>query len=396
MNEPIPRNNQILRPCIPLIDTTPIDVERTQMISYTLKIRPGGANDHTYKKTVRLFSEGSVTQWIDTIRDFQEIWKQNSVNGPHDRAAIIRTILRDEPLTHFISSLEEQRENEGEEELLEMTLDMVDNAVAAVSGAIFPHRALEIQKLWMRRHLKKPATMKYRLLQAKVLKMNKSLPLFPGGNEESKFTPQEILEILEFSLPAQWRTKFDLDGYVPTDHDRRRLLKEAEAIERNQTEAKTQKVKKTNKGNNRRDPPNPPAPKEGQKNCKECGLGNHSTKECWKLHPHLKPDKFKKTVKKDPVKKTEKELNAMSRDDLLKMLKEKTSNKRKTTKTVSPKKRRKIVESSDSEASVHQMDQESDSDMSNSNNNNNNNNNNNMEERLQRYHQKLAQASKNE
>ena len=93
--------------------------------------------------------------------------------------------------------MEEQRENEeNEEEQLELTVAMVDVGLVVVSGAVFPHQALENQKLWMRRHLKKPSSMKYRLLQAKVLKMNKALPLFPGGNEDSKFSSCKILQIL--------------------------------------------------------------------------------------------------------------------------------------------------------------------------------------------------------
>ena len=80
----------------------------------------------------------------------------------------------------------------------------------------------------------KLSNMSYCLMQAKVLKMNRSLVLFPEGSEEAKFSNHELLEILEFALPASWRAKFDLDSYIPTKHDRNKLLAECEAIERNE------------------------------------------------------------------------------------------------------------------------------------------------------------------
>ena len=43
----------ILRPSLPLEDKDPIDVDKTSTISFTLKVRPGGNNEHTYKKTQR-------------------------------------------------------------------------------------------------------------------------------------------------------------------------------------------------------------------------------------------------------------------------------------------------------------------------------------------------------
>ena len=53
----------ILRPSLPLEDKDPIDMDKTNTISFTLKVHPGGNNDHTYKKMLRLFSEGSPFEW---------------------------------------------------------------------------------------------------------------------------------------------------------------------------------------------------------------------------------------------------------------------------------------------------------------------------------------------
>jgi hypothetical protein len=68
---------------------------------------------------------------------------------------------------------------------------------------------------------------------AAVGRLNHSLPLFPNGKELDKFTTGELLEILEWSIPEAWRTKFDVDGYVPTEFTKSRFITECEAIERN-------------------------------------------------------------------------------------------------------------------------------------------------------------------
>jgi hypothetical protein len=64
------------------------------------------------------------------------------------------------------------------------------------------------------------------------MKMNKSLSKFPGPTDDDKFSTNNLLEILEWSLPAKWEAKFDLNRYVPSLHDKARLIAEAEAIER--------------------------------------------------------------------------------------------------------------------------------------------------------------------
>jgi hypothetical protein len=64
--------------------------------------------------------------------------------------------------------------------------------------------------------------------------LNYSLPLFPNGRETDKYNPGEILEILEWSIPEVWRTKFDLDGYVPTEFTEERFITECEAVEQNE------------------------------------------------------------------------------------------------------------------------------------------------------------------
>ncbi len=51
------------------------------------------ATSTKYKKHVRKFEEGTPQQWIDVLRDMEEIWTQNSVNGGTDRASTVRAVV---------------------------------------------------------------------------------------------------------------------------------------------------------------------------------------------------------------------------------------------------------------------------------------------------------------
>jgi hypothetical protein len=172
---------------------------------------------------------------------------QNTITGGTDTASTARALLRGESLTSFEAALEEARRNDDEEDcaLLQIDATMVDTALTAVATTVFPHRALEIQRPWMNRGMRKPYELTTRKTAAAITRINNALPLFPGGTDASKFSNAEVIGLLEWSLPPSWRSKFDLDGYIPTLDTKAKLIESCEAIERNQNE--TPQAKPTHK-----------------------------------------------------------------------------------------------------------------------------------------------------
>jgi hypothetical protein len=119
---------------------------------FELKSRAGQpAGSTTYKKFVHVFEEGSPQQWIDLIRDLEEIWMQNSVNAPSNRTSTIRALFKGESLTAFETALEDVRVDPDPKvnALQALTIKHIGRAMDQVSNSVFPHCALEIQKLWM-------------------------------------------------------------------------------------------------------------------------------------------------------------------------------------------------------------------------------------------------------
>ena len=88
-----------------------------------------------------------------------------------------------------------------------MTIEIIGKALAQVAPSVFPHRALETQRLWMNRGMRKPADLSARKTAMAISKINSCLPLFPEGNQESKFSEPELIRLFEWSLPQAWRSK---------------------------------------------------------------------------------------------------------------------------------------------------------------------------------------------
>jgi hypothetical protein len=287
-----------LQAVLPLVlDKLPsIDEDKSHFLSFELMTRVGQpATSTKYKKHVRKFEEGTPQQWIDVLRDMEEIWTQNSVNGGTDRASTVRAVVRGESLTSFEAALQEARMDEAGLEQ-QITPEMVQEALEAVSTSVFPHRALEIQKLWMNRRMFKPAALTTRQTAAAINRLNNALPLFPMGTDASKFSDVELVGLLEWSLPPAWRTKFDLDGYVPTLGSRARLIEACEAIERNVVETEETKTP-TEKNNKKRkngkkpndDKKNDANPNKNKYYCSEHGKNpSHVTADCYTIKNRAK------------------------------------------------------------------------------------------------------------
>ena len=238
------KNNSTFRPVLPLVpDKLSEDDEKdkTKYITFDLKFKAGGGEKSpSYKMNMRRFDEGSPQEWMDVLAGLREIWKQNSVVAPADRVATIAAILKGDSLTAFEAALEDARvdddpEDEDDPSPLIMTQEHVEISLRAVTAVVFPFRALETQKQWMNRSMRKPVDMGSRKAAAALSRINNCLPLFPNGNQSSKYSDSELVGLFEWSLPTSWRKTMDKKSFVPSMHSMKDLIDECERIERNET-----------------------------------------------------------------------------------------------------------------------------------------------------------------
>ena len=329
MEKTIPKKNSYLTPCLPLeASDTGDKKEESDYVTFTLKVRAGqtGTSAPSYKMKVAKFEDGTATEWIEVMNALEEIWKQNSLTTASDRQASVKTILREDALTAFEASIDEDLEpEEGAPDnapVIQLSTEMIDDALISVSKNIFPHRALEIQKIWMRRQIKKPKSMPVRKMTAIITKMNNSLARFPEADESDKFKDKELLEIIEWSLPDEWRRAFDLKGYVPSNYGKKRLIAEAEAIERAETldngKHKAKEGKSKSFKSNKEKKANPKSDKSSKTEyfCTEHGVNKtHGTAECFTIKNRKdkqQPDK-KQNNRSFSTDKFRKEINMFSK-----------------------------------------------------------------------------------
>jgi len=169
-----------LLPVLPLIPlkSPSVEEDKGKYIAFELKTRVGQPSDATrYKKYVRKFEEGSPQEWIDMLKDLEEIWTQNSMTGGTDRASTVRALVRGESAVAFETSLQDARTTE-DGEMVPISLDNVNKALEAVTHTVFPYRALETQRLWMNRKMFKPSELTTRQMAASINRLNNALPFF--------------------------------------------------------------------------------------------------------------------------------------------------------------------------------------------------------------------------
>jgi hypothetical protein len=144
--------SSLLQHVLPLLpDVLPTkDQDKAKFISFELKSCSGQpAGSTTHKKFVRVFEEGTPQQWINLIRNIEEIWtqnsvNQNSVNGPTDRTSTIHALLKGESLMAFDTALEDVRvdPDPNVQALVPLPVHHIGQAMDNVATAVFPHCAL--------------------------------------------------------------------------------------------------------------------------------------------------------------------------------------------------------------------------------------------------------------
>jgi hypothetical protein len=276
----------------------------------------------SFKMHLRVFEEGTPQQWLDLLHDVKIVWTQNGLNKAKDRVACLLAVLRGETKTAFESALVELAVDE-DNNIIELTNEMVELALKEVGKNVFPVRALELQRLWMLRYMRKPKSLSVRKTANAITKMNNALPLFPDGDEDSKFSESELVGLIEWSLPPLWRTKFDLDGYIPTLYPKARLISECEAIERNLgafDDDEDKKNKKQKKGKNAKSGGGEQKRDRGDTDkpfwCKLCKKNStHNTNKCRILNKERAASQYQKKEEKRPFTKRtfKKEANAIAR-----------------------------------------------------------------------------------
>jgi hypothetical protein len=106
-------------------------------------------------KQMWTFDKGTPQEWMELLTGLRKIWQQNSVNGAHDRATPVAAVLKGHCRIAFEAAIEDAWMDPNAAELIPFMADHVKESLHAVTTIVFPFHALETQKQWMNKYMKK-------------------------------------------------------------------------------------------------------------------------------------------------------------------------------------------------------------------------------------------------
>jgi hypothetical protein len=271
--------------------------DKTAYITFTLQVSKGLApGAWIYRKSIKTFEEGDPPKWMEVVTGLKEIWAQNFITQPMDMSNTTVALLKGGSLMSYEAAMEDDRTNPEDKSLMvPMTKQHIDNALLAVTNQIFPYCALKTQKQWMSKYARKPYKMGAKQFVILMCRINNYIPFFPNATVLSKYSKEELLNILEFAVPPHWRKAFYLRDYLPTSDNKARFIKECKRVKQN--EAPPEKERDDSDNDRKSNKKNKFAKSEksatksdqktdkdsGPKYCSHCKTNTHNTERCWML-----------------------------------------------------------------------------------------------------------------
>jgi hypothetical protein len=178
---------------------------------FKLRTNPSNDDSPTYELKVFTFKSGTVEEYIDWKKDFIKVCiGQNVTDGP-GKYAMARRLLEGDALAAFNRAATAT----GNETNANLT-----TVLEELARHVFPLNALANQKQWFRRYLRKPNKHTIREYVARVNEMNAMLSEFPPLFNATQLIPEdEIKDLIEFSVPWQWKLAMTKHGYRPVEND---------------------------------------------------------------------------------------------------------------------------------------------------------------------------------
>ena len=312
-------------PPISIEKSVPKSLSKDKYQSYKCRNDPTDRDSPTYEITVPYFSDGSPEEWIRFVKLMKQLFKgQGDTTGPA-RYVKARQLLTGNALTTFESHVT-STVNHSE------TVPSFSQAIMAVGNDVFPKRAAQTQKRYLRRYLRKPVDMSTKKYAARVVEINSYFKYFPwveGTNGPPEpLAEDELIDIMEFGCPPRWQKVMVMHDFDSTKATVKEFVEFCERLERTEDDPgkdNDQKKrsfnekdriprKKRRKDNDRTTPAAGTGKSASTKYCMYHGEGNHDTDDCHVVKQQVKnmkgvfraqrSDKKRKYFKK-------KELNAI-------------------------------------------------------------------------------------
>lgn len=219
-------------PAISLDRPTMKTYAKSEVLSLKLRSNPAEANSQTYELTVPFFRSGTPEEWLVVKKSILRIMVGQNITAGPGKYSMTRRILDGDALAKFDSKAAE---------LGPETNNNFVTCLNAVTQHVFPQKALQYQRRYMRRYMRKPRDIKTREFYSRVQEINAYLNQFPPFGQTQRLDDDDIIEILEYSVPASWQKDMVYQGFNPSEHTATEFIEFCERLEF--TESMTAQVK---------------------------------------------------------------------------------------------------------------------------------------------------------
>ena len=290
-------NRRYLKPVIGLERPTPVTLQKGEYVILKCRTVPGDAKSPTYDLPIPYFKTGSPEEFLNWRKSLDKAMIGQDCTTAEAKYGMARRLLDGDALAAF---------NQSANSFTSENLASFDHVIAELTAHVFPARAGQTQKRYMRRFMKKPIGMSIKAFFARFVEINELFVYFPPHPKTQadveKFDSDELLDILEYAIPFAWKREMLLQDFDPVVSTLDAFTAFCERLEitlpHQETEKKTnkkdQEQKHTTKRKNRESQNN-----ADDKYCTLHGKGNHSTSECFTLKRKANklkkdnPDKFR-------------------------------------------------------------------------------------------------------
>ena len=314
-------SSRMVMPPVPLIRPERKTLSSDEYLTLKLRTIPGNDRSPTYDMAVVYFDAGTAEEWFLFQENLHKAFLGLNLTAANDKVNMTRRLLKGAALAAFNTHLPSDPV---------VTDAQFDACMQEVTKSVLPMKALQAQKRYMRRYIRKPRDMKIRKYVNRVIQLNMYLALFPPFGTQQQLPEDELLDLLEWGIPASWQKDMNRQGFIPVEESLDKFVNFCERLESNEDEnqATTGKRKRDKSNSSDKQSSKKSDKGQGKGTCDLHGYGHH-THECTvikKLAQEVKDKRANKDANNSGKsnkkggfqKKHKQELNAM----VMKMVKE--------------------------------------------------------------------------
>jgi hypothetical protein len=223
------RNKQtgFTTPVIGLERPVPKDHIRGHYKTLKLRAHPMDAGSPQFLFEMSYFSSGTPEEeFLLWQQGHRKVLEGQGLHTGSDMFATTRRMLEGDALATFNSALNHNNHE---------TVHEFTRSMNALKRHIFPKRALQVQKCWMRRYLRKPKDKTIREFVARVHEINAWFTTYPvtdgDVNLPQGLTEDELLDLLENGIPSTWKKEMLKQGFDITEKSIQEFIEFCERLE---------------------------------------------------------------------------------------------------------------------------------------------------------------------